>query len=283
MLESLLSAKKAEKKPWEMFFVGLVYVSVAVLFCLWIFQGYGGFVLVSLTMLASTILIYNIIKLEELKDKKIANEWLLLKEHSKALSFFMFLFLGFVVAFSLWYVFLPGDTASVLFKEQITTINKINTPPEVASVIDLYATVGKIFWNNFRVLGLSLIFSLFYGMGAIFILTWNASVIGAAIGNFIRNSLSTYANTLGFNSMSAYLHVLSIGLLRYLTHGVIEISAYFLAGLAGGIISVAVVRHDFMSKKFKHIISDATDLVIISIAILFLAALVEVFITPALF
>ena len=32
-----------------------------------------------------------------------------------------------------------------------------------------------------------LLFSLIYGSGAIFILTWNASVLGTAIGNYIKS------------------------------------------------------------------------------------------------
>ena len=44
---------------------------------------------------------------------------------------------------------------------------------------------SEIFINNMGVLFLCIIFSFLYGAGAIFILTWNASVIAAAIGSFI--------------------------------------------------------------------------------------------------
>ena len=66
-------------------------------------------------------------------------------------------------------------------------------------------------------------------------------------------------------------------------HGIPEIAAYFVAGLAGGIISVAVIRHDFGTKRFKHILFDSLDLIVISIFILLVAAAIEVFITPRLF
>lgn len=75
----------------------------------------------------------------------------------------------------------------------------------------------------------------------------------------------------------------SIGLLRYSLHGVPEILAYFIGGLAGGIISIAVIRHDFGTKKFERILLDSSDLLITAVVVLLIAAIIEVFITPALF
>jgi uncharacterized membrane protein SpoIIM required for sporulation len=133
------------------------------------------------------------------------------------------------------------------------------------------------------VLTFAVLFAFIYGFGAIFILTWNASVISVAIGNFIRTNISNLANTIGFVGIGSYFQVFSLGILRYMTHGIFEILAYFTAGLAGGIISVAVIRHDFRTKKFEHIVLDSADLLIISIVILVVAAFVEVFVTPYLF
>ncbi|MBI2145310.1 stage II sporulation protein M [Candidatus Woesearchaeota archaeon] len=141
----------------------------------------------------------------------------------------------------------------------------------------------KIFLNNIKVLFFVLIFAFFYGAGSIFILAWNATVVAAAIGIFVRNSLSSVAASLGFSSVSAYFSSYSLGLLRYLTHGWLEILAYFIAALAGGIISVAVARHTFNSRGFRKVLLDSVDLVALSLGALFLAAIVEVFVTPMLF
>jgi len=129
----------------------------------------------------------------------------------------------------------------------------------------------------------SLFFSFFYGAGAIFILTWNASVISAAVGNFARNILAETAKSLGYIGAWDYLSVLPISLMRYFIHGLPEIAAYFIGGLAGGIISVAVIKHDFMGDNFRKIMKDAFDLTAIAIFILFIAALLEVFVTPIFF
>ena len=68
-----------------------------------------------------------------------------------------------------------------------------------------------------------------------------------------------------------------------MTHGVPEILAYFVAGLAGGIISVAVIRHDMKSSNFRKVLLDSIDLIFIAVFLLIIAALLEVFVTPLFF
>ena len=120
----------------------------------------------------------------------------------------------------------------------------------------------------------SILFAFIYGLGAIFILTWNASVIGTAIGIFVRSK--TIAG-------SSVLLSVPLGLYRYFLHGIPEILAYFVGGLAGGIISVAIINHDFGTKKFEKIILDSSELITLSLIILFVAALIECYITPLIF
>jgi uncharacterized membrane protein SpoIIM required for sporulation len=126
-------------------------------------------------------------------------------------------------------------------------------------------------------------FSFLYGAGAIFILMWNASVIGVAIGNFIRTNVAALANQLGGITIGGYFSVVSIGLFKYVIHGIPEILAYFVAALAGGIISIAIINHEYSSRKFEHILLDAADLLLLSIAIIFIAGLLEVYVTPVVF
>jgi uncharacterized membrane protein SpoIIM required for sporulation len=116
------------------------------------------------------------------------------------------------------------------------------------------------------VLIFTLIFSLIFGAGAIFILAWNASVIAAAVGIFVKSDIAH----------------LPIGISRYMIHGLPEIAAYFIGALAGGIISVAIIRQA-KNEKFWKIMQDSLNLIIAAIIILFLAALIEVFVTPRLF
>ena len=284
MLEMLVKPKRAERRPWEMFLVGLVYATVALLLVSFVFSGDfvlregGGLLVVIFTVILCLPFMYYIIKLEEGKDVEISDSGRLLKEHSKAIKALMWMFLGFIVAFSFWYIVLPSYTATN-FNFQIKTFCAINKPTNFDYCIEQHglspvtggATKGSIimniFANNIYVLIFTILFSLAFGAGAIFILVWNASVIGAAIGMFSKTSLIK----------------LPLGLLRYMIHGIPEISAYFVGALAGGIVSVAVIRRDLKGERMWRILQDALILIIIAVVILFAAALIEVFVTPALF
>ena len=276
VLESLLNPKKAEKKPWELFFLGIVYASFSFLLSYWVFKEYISIVMVTLTAICSVPLMYNTILVEARKDDTPQKEYWLIKEHGKAVSAFTFLFLGFVAAFFLFFLILPSDTVEDVFSAQINTIAQINARTPTGNLISELGSLGSILMNNLKILVFCFLLSFFFGAGAIFILTWNASVVAAAIGVFVRNSV---ISSLG-PDVAAYSHVISLGVLKYLTPGVLEIIGYFVGALAGGIISIAVIRHDFKSDRFKKSMLDAVDIIALSILLLFIAALIEVFLTP---
>lgn len=284
VLEALLSPFTAENHPRRLFFLGILYVSVAILLSLWIFKTYSSLVFVFLTTLVSLPLVYNTVMMEEEKDMQDMSETLLLKEHTKALSSFMYLFVGITVGAVFWYVFMPSGALQFVFEAQTSTINTING--RVSGFLTAYEEVqvfSHIFLNNVKVLVFCILFSFLYGAGALFILSWNASVISVAIGNFIRTQLVVLSGVVGIPAVVGYFHVFSIGLLKYSLHGIPEILAYFVAALAGGIISIAVMKHDFGTRKFEHVILDSADLLLLSLFILFVAGLLEVYVTPLIF
>jgi len=285
MLEMLVNPKRAERRAWEMFFIGLFYASLSILLVNWIFSSdpvlskYSGILIVTFCVMFSMPFMFYAIKLEEEKDLRIEGFSRILKEHSKALMAFMWLFFGFIVAFSFWYIVFPSSN---ILRAQIETYCMINRPGNFNECIEQYGISGAkkttgfltskekliaIFTNNVYVLIFTLIFSLVFGAGAIFILSWNASVISAAVGIFSKGGI----------------HDLPLGIARFMIHGFFEIASYFAGALAGGIISVAVIRHDVRNEKFWSILQDSLNLIILSIILLFFAALIEVFITPLLF
>ena len=286
MFEMLINPVRAEKRPWEMFFIGAFYATVSLFLTQWIFSGdpvlskYTGILIVTFCVMFTIPFLYFAIKHEEEKDLQNVGFMRLLEEHGKALTYLMFLFMGFIVAFSFWYIVFEDGNEN--FRAQIETYCLINRPTNFEQCISDYGighdpgTTGNvsaknkivsIFVNNIYVLIFTLIFSLIFGAGAIFVLAWNASVIAAAIGIFSKNSLAN----------------LPLGLARYMIHGLPEIGSYFAGALAGGIISIAVIKHDLRSDKFWTILQDSLNLIILAVVLLFIAALIEVFITPALF
>src|SRR3989344_3737273 len=100
VLESLIGPKNAERRPFEMFFLGLVYSSIAMFLSVWIFREQASIIMVLLTVIACMPLVHRMFIYEEKKDCEIEQERTLLKEHGKAILALTFLFLGFVTSFS---------------------------------------------------------------------------------------------------------------------------------------------------------------------------------------
>ena len=126
VLESIINPLSAEKTPWNMFFIGAIYSTMALFLGNWIFNEYASLIMVFLTTMACIPLLYKTMKVEEEKDTRIEKESVLLKEHSKAISFMMFLFLGVTAGLVLWYVVLPTGFVQNSFKSQTLTIQSIN-------------------------------------------------------------------------------------------------------------------------------------------------------------
>lgn len=287
VLEGFMDTLRPENKPLKLLLYGFVLASVGCFLGLWIFRSYASLIMVFLITLGAFPLVYTLIKREEEKDLTDLNEKMLLKEHWKALKTFMYLFAGVAFSLALWYTVLPADTLGILFDSQIQTLNTIN-PNSIQGQITGQAggsihVLTDIFLNNLKVFVFCILFSFIYGSGAIFILMWNASIIGTAVGNILRSGLAEAATMIGLAQAGHYFETVGLTVFRYAIHGIPEILAYFTAGLAGGIISIAVIRHDFGSRKFEHIVLDSADLLIVSLVLLVVAALLEVYITPVIF
>jgi len=191
----------------------------------------------------------------------------------------MWLFLGFVVAFAFWYILLQNST---LFNAQVETYCMINSPGNIENCVSEYSFTGSIIStgaatkgsrllsiieNNFYVMLFTLIFSLIFGAGAIFVLAWNASVIASAIGIFTQYRIGE----------------IPLGIARYMIHGFPEIAAYFITALAGGIFGFGAIKHGIKDRRFLKVLENVAILLFIAIVILIIAALIEVYFTPILF
>ncbi|RMD57942.1 hypothetical protein D6825_02455 [Candidatus Woesearchaeota archaeon] len=280
VLESIFNPPRSQKHPFLMFLAGAGYATLAIVLSLWIFEDQASMVFVFLTSLAMVPLMYHTLNFEERRDI-IAPTKSIVHNHAPALTVYLMMFLGCSFAFTLWYTVLPPESAGTLFQVQAKTITSLNQ--HITGNITQTALLSKIFLNNTKVLIFCILFSFLYGAGAIFILTWNASVIGAAAGNFIRTNMAQFADAIGFHKIAAYLYVASLSILRYAVHGIPEIFSYIIAALAGGILSMAIVRHDMGTKEFENVLLDVSDLVLLSVLVLFIAGIIEVFVTPTLF
>jgi len=293
VFESIIPVKSVERKPWEMLPIAFIFATISTFLALWIFPSQAALVAVFLTTLACLPLMINVISFEKEREehsKDYIKDVLLSifiklrthpdKEHSaeKILPFFVYMFLGLALAVTFWFAVLPQNLVNDLFYVQINTIKSINVNISGGTLLSDY--FNKILLNNVKVLSFCILFSFVYGAGAIFILAWNASVIGVAMGESIRKTIAASAQAVGLPNIASYSSAVSFGLLRYLLHGIPEILAYFIGGLAGGIISIAVMKESSDSNKFKMSMIHAAELILIAIFVLIIAALIEVFISP---
>ncbi|MFZ2456296.1 MAG: stage II sporulation protein M [Candidatus Altiarchaeia archaeon] len=285
VLESIIKPAKMEKHPSEMFLVGLMYSTLGLFLAFYIFPDNASLAAVFITTIPLIVVMINTVKYEETKDMNIHEETFLIKEHGKALSMLFYLFMGMVLSYSFWFTVLPVDYVSSLFDYQKGIIDYIqgledSSSAAVGNYIKGMASFERIITNNIVVLFFCILFSFLYGAGAIFILTLNASIIGVAVGSHVRD----YIGATVFNSSSQFLYgYFNCSLSAtfcYMFHGVFEISSYIVGALAGGIISVAVVNHDFRTKEFWHIVIDSSDMIIMSLILLLLGAFTEAFLTP---
>ncbi len=171
--------------------------------------------------------------------------------YREIISCFIAVFAGITLVFSLLYLILPPEISSKTFRTQIDEIRAIR------GYFWFGGTFQTIFINNVGVLFLSFLFSFIYGSGAIFILAWNASILATAA--------SMLAQSLGG------ITKLPIALLSYMPHGSLEIVAYFLAAVAGGILSYYFTR----GIRSKVVIEDCLFLLSLGMIFLLLGATVE--------
>ncbi len=283
MLEMIVNPKSAEGAPWKMFFVGLVYGSLSLLLVHWFFSkdytlaNASGMIVVAFCIMFTLPFMYFLIKNEEEEDEQVEGFFSVWKIHSDAIYAFMWLFLGLIIAFSFWYSILKDPN---LLNFQIQTFCQINNPGSIEDCVAKYSFTGNavevsgnvgrfmaILENNVYVMIFTLIFSLVFGAGAIFVLIWNASVIAAAVGIFSKYQISE----------------IPMGILRYMIHGFPEIAAYFITALAGGMFGVGVIRNGIRNQKFLRVLENVVVLLFIAILILAVAAFIEVYITSSIF
>jgi len=304
VLESLLNPAEAEKKPFDMLLLGFGTASISLWLAYYIFPEGASHWFLFFTGLCVVPLMVSLFALEEKEDFMTRNKiW---ERHSDMILIYLFLFLGMIMAFSFWYTLLPEGITSMMFKEQIKEVGRIQNLHEVLvggllinaanlktglfsfsttiKTTGMTITKGQllelILLNNLRLVFLFIAFSFVFGAGAILLLTWNAAVVGVAIGNVIRSSITASATM--FAKTTAYFTVFPFSFTAFFVHGIFEVLGYFLGAIAGGIFSVAMVKKHYNSPYFKRIITDVSAFLFAAIIFILIGGYIEVYITPLL-
>lgn len=276
MLESLVNLKLVGKKPWLVGLWAFAISSIAILFSNQIYSqirvsgisvNIAGIFAVLFTIIPSIYFVTLLIKSEErLEEKDIETHYKrgFLERHERDILILLFYFLGLTMSFAVWSLVLQPE----FFTIQLSTICNINPGlcGELSATGSITGFAGSqaagnfltYFTNNIQVMIFAFIFSIVFGAGAIFIIVWNASILGVAIG-----------------SLSKSIMEIPLYGLSYLPHGLPEIAGYICAGLAGGIISAAIIRGHHRRGVFRIILFDSIKILILGIALILVGALIE--------
>jgi len=276
VLESLFSAKKIERNPWDMLILSIIVTLVCIYISHVIFPEYAGIITPLLVTVTMTPIIFMVFKIDEGMVRQQARhkiEKSFWDRHDETIVIFTMFFIGSFLAIFFVSLVAPEAFVTSAFSQQIDAINAINPPTaQVINTAESFLGTGSfmnssllqiILFNNLKVMFFAFLLSFLIGTGALFILSWNASVLAIYLAMFLREGL--YQEFL----------LRSLGIAP---HAPIEILSYFLAGIAGGILSVGVIREKINSKSFKLVFKDSLKLLALAVIAVILGAFIEVFI-----
>jgi len=271
VLESLLEAGKAEKSPWKVMFLAIAIGAVAIALAAIIGQGNeSGHLVVAFACIAAAPLMVKVIHIEERADTQpwfSKSEIGLLMRHGDMFAVYTFYFIGIILITSLFFTMFPADVMGHVFSSQVNELGAINALRGTGRAVSACGFTCLI-ENNLGVLGLVMLFSFMFGAGAVYIITWNASVVGVLIGTIARQQSASN----GWPLILSYLVALPYSLISIFPHGVFEIGGYFLGGLASGMLGAAMLRNDY---KNRTVMKDLTLIVVLAVLFVVIGATIE--------
>jgi uncharacterized membrane protein SpoIIM required for sporulation len=255
VLERLVSIRTAVRQPAWMFLIGGIISVICLFISFLIFETSIGIFTNFLITFAITPLMLNLVRRQEEMDEDVREikKLNILQRHKDILKVYSAFFAGMILSLSIVYLTIPEQIVEKLFQDQTNQIKLIR-----GSFL-FFDNFQQIFINNAGVLSLSFLLSFVFGAGAVFILAWNASILSTAIG-MAAKSIG------GFKG-------LPLAVITFFPHGSLEILAYFIGGIAGGLVSAAITRRK--SPRFSFIMKDSFQLMGISVVLLVLAGLIE--------
>jgi len=263
VLESIFPARKVIKKPIDMFIFSMIISFASIFLAHLIFPGISvGKIITLFITVAMTPMIYGIFRAEEEVERKEAEHKIhktFLDRHDEAIRLFTLFFLGCFVAVFFLAIILPEEYVVSTFEDQLTEIYRIRG---AAGYVTVPTILNVIVVNNLRVMGLSFLLSFLIGSGAIVILSWNASILALYLASFLRRGLV----------VEFLIRTVSI-----IPHAPVEILAYFLAGIAGGVLSVGMIRERIRSKEFFLVFKDSLILMGLAVLAVLVGGFIEVF------
>ncbi len=285
VLESLVSINTLIRKPVLMLIITFVVTTASV------FIGHSAFpsepMVTSLLIAVALAPMFHsmFVKTAKSEEECRGSPTGFFGRHFNVIMIYAFLFIGLIASYAILYAILPADMSSSVFEKQDNTVKAIenmrNTiTGKVSGGITCKATdFGCVFnfilANNLGVMTWAWIFSFLYGAGAIFLISWNASVLGVVIGKELIIAKQAFlSGSLDFGDKLLAALIKPLG---FLPHGIPEAMGYFFGAIGGAILSVAISKktHGQEHHHTNIIAKDFLALVIVSVISISIGALIE--------
>ncbi|VVB69873.1 Stage II sporulation protein M [uncultured archaeon] len=278
VLESLIKTEKLEEQPYFILIGTVLYVIVGSIVTLLLSPFFGPeaisvlfVVLVAFPALPQILSLFVLAEIEKEKDAILGSTTL--GRNYTMISILMLFFVGLIFSFTFAFLVIPQTQATKMFTLEIKEAQAVSTtftgqftyqtPNSFQFVFE------EIFFHNLWVLLAMFALSAVYGAGAVLTLTWNASVIGLFLANA---GLSLVTKNAGNTALITGIASSFLGLLP---HGVFEIAGYCCGVLAGGLISVTIVRKAYNKPVFFNLTSDIAKITALSIVFIAVGAIIE--------
>jgi len=278
----MLTWKEALKHPFFMLVASCLICSVSLWVAFMSFPKSASILSIAFVTIALVPLFHSIFKHEEEKEAERPRFCaLFLARHFNVVKVYAFFFLGMIVTYAFWYSIVPIETRGLMFAEQEATLGSIDNLRETLTGnfslpaggcgSEAFCWFSVIVSNNvFNVLFPALILSFIYGAGAVFLIGWNASILGVLIGK----DLVFYAASHGG------ITALFVAVNRFLSlfpHGIFESMGYFVGAIAGGIIGAAATKKRHLRGEVGTITKDVIVMLLYAISLMVIGALIEAY------
>ncbi len=283
VLEHIFPEDWLEKKGRYAFLLGVIYSFVGIGLAWILFRNDPALVAVAFTSLLLLPELYKIFSIEERResmetDFSIKTLW---RDDIDIIRIYFFLFLGIMFSYSAMTLTMDSLQTNSLFREQLEIRFGSDLPVsageggqglDYSNIVDFPGTFSMdLFYgllsNNFLVLLACFIMALLTGDGAVFLISWNASVWGTIFGITAKGA----ATFTGGSTIVLFLLVLAI----VFPHMMIEALSYFLAAISGSVISKDVILEKFASERFFEVFGLNLYLLLVALFFLLLGAVVE--------
>jgi len=264
VFEQFLELKNLKRHLLFVFLLGFTYAVFGFAVARLFFSSSVSIVILFTTTLLLVPAITKIIdREEEIESKEGLRHFF--RNHTTIIEVYVILFLGIFLAFFVIGFFGKLDDT---FSYQLNFLEKseqLSTEKIAEFGSEEYSPtfsnfLGLVSYNLFIAI-ICFVLSLFYGAGALFLVTLNASVFATFIVFVVKN----------IGKIAVF------GL--FLIHLIPELSGFLIAAIAGGVISRAIMHERFRSRGFRNVMKDALVLFLIAVGFIIVGALLEMFVT----